>query len=54
MVLCDCGKQAIILTSWTDKNPGINMPFHRWVDRTNCNACVNIIPKLLRNRNMLE
>ncbi|MFS8018692.1 putative transcription factor GRF family [Helianthus anomalus] len=64
MVLCDCGKEALILTSWTDRNPGRRFygcpdqgstcRFIGWVDQSNCHSCVKIIPGLLRNRNMLE
>ncbi|KAJ0825832.1 putative DNA topoisomerase transcription factor GRF family [Helianthus annuus] len=64
MVMCRCGKEAIILTSWTDNNPGRRFygcpdqgstcGFLGWYDLTRCQRCVDIIPGLLRARKNLE
>ncbi|KAM0072366.1 putative transcription factor GRF family [Helianthus debilis subsp. tardiflorus] len=65
MVLCNCGEEAKILTSWTDLNPGrrfYSCPkmnpgcrrFIGWVDPPMCSRSVCIIPGLLRNKNQLE
>ncbi|XP_076905839.1 uncharacterized protein LOC143561731 [Bidens hawaiensis] len=64
MVFCECGKEAVIKTSWTDKNPGrgfyscpvqgSNCKFIGWFDHKKCQRCMDIIPGLLRAKNSLE
>ncbi|MFS7909641.1 putative transcription factor GRF family [Helianthus anomalus] len=64
MVFCHCGRDAIIQTSWTSKNPGrrfyacpvqgSNCGFIGWYDQERCQRCVDIIPGLLRGKNKLE
>ncbi|KAI3799773.1 hypothetical protein L1987_35076 [Smallanthus sonchifolius] len=64
MVFCECGKEAIILTSWTSRNPGRRFyacpdrgskcRFIRWFDHKKCQRCIDIIPDLLRAKNNLE
>ncbi|KAJ0597839.1 putative transcription factor GRF family [Helianthus annuus] len=64
MVICQCGKEAVIITSWTSKNPGRrfyacpepgrNCRFIGWYDQERCQRCIDIIPGLLRRKNALE
>ncbi|PWA88400.1 zinc finger, GRF-type [Artemisia annua] len=60
VVICDCGKQAIIKTSLTNKNPGRRFyycpacGFIGWADPPMCCQAVDVIPGLLRARNDLE
>nr|GEW71590.1 zinc finger, GRF-type [Tanacetum cinerariifolium] len=64
MVFCWCRRVAIIKTSWTDAHPGHcfnNYPITGsqcswidWVDPPMCARAVQIIPGLLRVRNMHE
>nr|GEV78699.1 zinc finger, GRF-type [Tanacetum cinerariifolium] len=64
MVVCTCGQQAMVKTSWTDGNSGrrfygcptylSNCPFLGWVDAPMCPRSVDIIPGLLRRLNGLE
>ncbi|MFS8030410.1 putative transcription factor GRF family [Helianthus anomalus] len=62
MVLCNCGQEAKILTSWTDLNGGRRfyscqrwMQTIHWVGRPPmCSRPVCIIHGLLRNKNQLE
>ncbi|CAI9271160.1 unnamed protein product [Lactuca saligna] len=64
MVVCFCGKLALVKTSWTALNPGRRFyvcptkdsicRFIGWVDAPMSPRCKTIIPGLLRNINMLE
>ncbi|GJX46946.1 putative ribonuclease H-like domain-containing protein [Tanacetum coccineum] len=65
MVRCSCGLEAVIRTSWTNRNPGRRfygcptlsptcVNFIRWFDPPMCQRFVQIIPGLLRSRNELE
>ncbi|GJU42453.1 zinc finger, GRF-type containing protein [Tanacetum coccineum] len=65
MVRCACGLEAVIRTSWTNRNPGRRfygcptlsptcVNFLRWYDPPMCQRSVQIIPGLLRSRNELE
>nr|GEV88502.1 hypothetical protein [Tanacetum cinerariifolium] len=65
MVRCACGLEAVIKTSWTNRNPGRRfygchtlsptcVNFLRWYDPLMCQRSVQIIPGLLRSRNELE
>ncbi|KAF5768846.1 putative transcription factor GRF family [Helianthus annuus] len=65
MVFCNCGQDAIIVTSWTDLNPGrrfyscptMNPNCGRFigcVDPPMCSRAVAIIPGLLRHRNQVD
>nr|GEU53325.1 zinc finger, GRF-type [Tanacetum cinerariifolium] len=65
MVCCACGLEAVIRTSWTNRNPGrrfYSCPtlsstcanFLWWFDPLMCQRSVQIIPRLLRSRNELE
>nr|GEW11356.1 hypothetical protein [Tanacetum cinerariifolium] len=65
MVRCACGLEAVIRTSWTNRNPGCRfygcrtlsptcVNFLRWYDLPMCQRSVKIIPVLLRSRNELE
>nr|KAJ0206247.1 hypothetical protein LSAT_V11C500249780 [Lactuca sativa] len=64
MVLCFCGKMAIIRTSWTDKNPGRRFcgcptegskcRFIGWYDGPMCERSNAIIPGLLRTINKVK
>ncbi|PWA43607.1 zinc finger, GRF-type [Artemisia annua] len=64
MVVCACGRTAIIRTSWSNYNPGrrfyscpitgSDCPFIDWFDPPMCQRAVAIIPGLLRGRNNLE
>ncbi|GJX70345.1 zinc finger, GRF-type containing protein [Tanacetum coccineum] len=65
MIRCACGLEAVIKTSWTNRNPGrcfYSCPtlsptcvnFLRWFDPPMCQRSVQIIPGLLRSRNELE
>ncbi|GJY38934.1 zinc finger, GRF-type containing protein [Tanacetum coccineum] len=62
---CTCGLEAMIRTSWTNRNPGRRfygcptlsptyVNFLRWYDPPMCQRSVQIIPRLLRSRNELE
>ncbi|KAL8249282.1 hypothetical protein R6Q59_006150 [Mikania micrantha] len=61
MDFCECGKEAIILTSWTNRNPGRRFygcpdqgskcRFIGWFDQNQCQRCMDIIPGLLRAKN---
>ncbi|KAL8201073.1 hypothetical protein R6Q57_012412 [Mikania cordata] len=61
MVFCECGKEAIILTSWTNNNPGRRFygcpdqgskcRFIGWFDQNQCQRCMDIIMGLLRAKN---
>ncbi|PWA94879.1 zinc finger, GRF-type [Artemisia annua] len=63
MVVCTCGKHAVVKTSWTNRNPGrrffgcptiisgSNCPFLGWLDPPMCPRSVDIIPGLLRRIN---
>ncbi|GKF23760.1 zinc finger, GRF-type containing protein, partial [Tanacetum coccineum] len=61
---CVCGRRAMILTSWTNINPGRRFYacprrdspciFFHWVDPPICEGAVAIIPGLLRSRNQIE
>ncbi|GJX34062.1 zinc finger, GRF-type containing protein [Tanacetum coccineum] len=62
---CACGLEAVIRTSWTNRNPGRRfygcptlsptcVNFLRWYDPPMCQRSVQIIPGLLRSRNELE
>nr|XP_043613573.1 uncharacterized protein LOC122585513 isoform X1 [Erigeron canadensis] len=64
MVFCWCGKQAILRTSWTDRNPGRRFyacpkegskcRFIGWHDPEMCQRATKIIPGLLRSKNRVE
>ncbi|GKA77915.1 zinc finger, GRF-type containing protein [Tanacetum coccineum] len=65
MVRCACGLEAVIRTSWTNRNSGRRfygcptlsptcVNFLRWYDPPMCQRSVQIIPGLLRSRNELE
>ncbi|KAL8208957.1 hypothetical protein R6Q57_008369, partial [Mikania cordata] len=64
MVFCGCGKEAMIQTSWTSRNPGrrfyscpdkgSNCSFITWVDPEMCPRSVVIIPSLLKSKNEAE
>ncbi|GJT26634.1 zinc finger, GRF-type containing protein [Tanacetum coccineum] len=65
MVRCACGLEAVIRTSWTNRNPGRRfygcltlsptcVNFLRWYDPPMCQRSVQIVPGLLRSRNELE
>ncbi|PWA48333.1 zinc finger, GRF-type [Artemisia annua] len=61
MVVCTCGQQAVVKTSWTDRNPGrcfygcptydSKCHFLGWVDASMCRRSVEIILGLLRRIN---
>ncbi|GKC90766.1 reverse transcriptase domain-containing protein [Tanacetum coccineum] len=62
---CACGLEAVIMTPWTNRNPGhrfygfstlspTGVNFLRWYDPPMCQRSVQIIPELLRSRNELE
>ncbi|KAI3701432.1 hypothetical protein L6452_26498 [Arctium lappa] len=64
MVVCHCGLFATIRTSWTTKNPGRRFygcprkvsrcDFFSWYDQQLCNRSVEVIPGLLRSKNIVE
>ncbi|GJZ68739.1 hypothetical protein Tco_0632289 [Tanacetum coccineum] len=65
MVHCACGLEAVIRTSWTNRNPGSRFygcptllsmirSKNMWYDPPMCQRSVQIIPGLLRSRNELE
>ncbi|GJT74306.1 hypothetical protein Tco_1041031 [Tanacetum coccineum] len=65
MVHCSCGLQAVIRTSWTNRNlnhrfdgfPTFSptcINFHWWFDPQMYQRSVQIIPSLLRSHNELE
>ncbi|GJT04335.1 zinc finger, GRF-type containing protein [Tanacetum coccineum] len=65
MVRYTCGLEAVIRTSWTNRNPGRRfygcptlsltcVNFLRWYDPPMCQRSVQIILGLLRSRNELE
>ncbi|KAL8206225.1 hypothetical protein R6Q57_009776 [Mikania cordata] len=64
MAFCACGKQAIIRTSWTSKNPGrrffscqeqgCNTGFIGWFDPPMSDRSIDIIPGLLKSKNDLH
>ncbi|GKD90580.1 zinc finger, GRF-type containing protein [Tanacetum coccineum] len=65
MVRCACGLEAVIRTSWANRNqsrrfygcPTLSptcVNFLRWYDPPMCQRSVQIIPGLLRSRNELE
>ncbi|KAL8217174.1 hypothetical protein R6Q57_024011 [Mikania cordata] len=49
MAFCACGKQAIVRTSWTSKNPG-----RRFFSCPEQVRSVDIIPGLLKSKNDLQ
>ncbi|GKD34909.1 zinc finger, GRF-type containing protein [Tanacetum coccineum] len=62
---CTCGLEAVIRTSWTNRNPGRRfygcptlsptcVNFLGWYDPPMCQRSVQIIPGLWRSRNKLE
>ncbi|CAA0810016.1 DNA topoisomerase 3-alpha [Striga hermonthica] len=62
---CQCGKRAVLRTSWTDDNPGRRFhsclswkrggcKFFEWEDPPICRRAKSIIPGLLRRVNALE
>ncbi|GJR94619.1 zinc finger, GRF-type containing protein [Tanacetum coccineum] len=62
---CACGLEAVIKTSWTNRNPGRRfygcptlsptcVNFLMWYDPPMCQRSVQIISGLLRSRNELE
>nr|GEX73535.1 hypothetical protein [Tanacetum cinerariifolium] len=57
-ILCiiNDGLQAVIRTSWTNRNPGRHfmVVLHLWYDPPMCQRFVQIIIGLLRSRNDLE
>ncbi|KAL8237482.1 hypothetical protein R6Q59_018563 [Mikania micrantha] len=64
MVFCWFGKQAMLTTSWTSRNPGrrfygcpekgSNCKFVGWHDPEMCQRSLEIISGLLRSKNELE
>ncbi|PWA88568.1 zinc finger, GRF-type [Artemisia annua] len=60
VLICDCGKQATIKTSWTNRNSGRRFyccpscGFIGWTDPSMCCRAVAVIHGLLRARNELE
>ncbi|GJW15167.1 zinc finger, GRF-type containing protein [Tanacetum coccineum] len=65
MVRCACGLEAVIRTSWTNRNPGRRfygcptlsptcVNFLRWYDPLMCQRSVQIISGSLRSHNELE
>ncbi|PWA76480.1 zinc finger, GRF-type [Artemisia annua] len=64
MVVCTCGRKAVVKTSWTYTNPGrrfygcpsmgSDCPFLGWFYPPMCPRSVEIIPGLLRRINVLE
>ncbi|GJU03418.1 zinc finger, GRF-type containing protein [Tanacetum coccineum] len=64
MVICGCGNEAKIKTSWTNKNLGrrfygcgieaTNYGFFRWVDPPMRERSFDVIPGLLKAKNVLE
>ncbi|GJY49010.1 hypothetical protein Tco_0438966 [Tanacetum coccineum] len=65
MARCACGLEAVIRTSWTNRNPGrrfygfstlspTRVNFLWWFDPPMCQRFVQIISGLLRSRNELE
>ncbi|GJX87321.1 hypothetical protein Tco_0339335 [Tanacetum coccineum] len=65
MVRCACGLEAVIMTSWTNRNLGCRfygcptlsptcVNFLRWYNPPMFQRSVQIIPGLLRSRNELE
>ncbi|KAL8197747.1 hypothetical protein R6Q57_024281 [Mikania cordata] len=64
MVFCGCGKEAVIRTSWTSRNPGrrfyscpdqgSNCSFITWVDPEMCPRSILIISGLLKSKNEAE
>nr|XP_027070246.1 uncharacterized protein LOC113695370 [Coffea arabica]XP_027103353.1 uncharacterized protein LOC113724674 [Coffea arabica] len=63
---CDCGKQTLMMTSWTAMNPGRRFCrcakyreqggciYWDWVDPEMCQRSKEIIPGLLRSMNKME
>ncbi|GFQ05671.1 hypothetical protein PHJA_002711200 [Phtheirospermum japonicum] len=63
---CNCGRNAVQRTSWTDLNPGRRYTtcskfreiggctYFSWVDAPMCDRARHIIPGLLRRVNRLE
>nr|GEZ66916.1 hypothetical protein [Tanacetum cinerariifolium] len=64
MLICGCDNEAKIKTSWTDRNPerrfygsrnkARNYGFFWWVDTPMSERDVDVIPRLLMARNVLE
>ncbi|GKA91934.1 hypothetical protein Tco_0813859 [Tanacetum coccineum] len=65
MVRCSSGLEAVIRTSWTNRNPGHRfygcptlsptcVNFLRWFDPPMCQKSIQIIPGLLKSRNELK
>nr|KAJ0203201.1 hypothetical protein LSAT_V11C500271740 [Lactuca sativa] len=64
MVMCFCGREAVVRTSWTSANPGrrfLSCPqkgsrcqFLGWIDPPMCARAMLIIPELLRNINKVN
>ncbi|KAL8230034.1 hypothetical protein R6Q57_014934 [Mikania cordata] len=64
MVFCGCGKEVVIRTSWTSRNPGrrfcscpdqgSNCSFITWVDPEMCPRSILIISDLLKSKNEAE
>ncbi|KAL8228269.1 hypothetical protein R6Q57_015853 [Mikania cordata] len=64
MIFCGCGKESVVRTSWTSRNPGrrfyscldrgSNCSFITWVDPEMCPRSILIIPGLLKSKNEAE
>ncbi|KAL8248771.1 hypothetical protein R6Q59_005639 [Mikania micrantha] len=64
MVVCHCGRFAIVRTSWTNQNPGrrfyscpmqgTKCRFIGWVDPPMCPRSKEIIPDLLKSKNKVD
>ncbi|GJS32359.1 hypothetical protein Tco_0530741 [Tanacetum coccineum] len=53
MVVYTCGEDAVVRTSWTNRNLG-SCPFLGWVDPPMCTRAMDIILGLLRSRSQME
>ncbi|GER27931.1 GRF zinc finger containing protein [Striga asiatica] len=59
---CTCGKRTVMVTSWTDNNPGRRYAKCNesgckrfvWIDPPMCTRARQIIPGLLRRINLAE
>ncbi|KAI7730087.1 hypothetical protein M8C21_022055 [Ambrosia artemisiifolia] len=63
MELCNCRREAILKTSWTNDKPGRRFytcplqngcQYFNWFDPPMCERSTKIIPGLLRSKNRLE
>ncbi|KAK9066297.1 hypothetical protein SSX86_013618 [Deinandra increscens subsp. villosa] len=64
MVFCYCGKEALIQTSRTSRNPGrrfygcpdqaAGCGFFVWIEHVKCSRCYDVIPAIMSEKHKLQ